>query len=224
MLRECQDHGYFRGDTCPICGDAGRFLMNDQELEQIGRTMAGALRHFPEKFELPMDSQGFVPMRDFVNALKKQRDRWHWVRPHHVIAIIETDPKGRYQVSNDLIRATYGHSISLELNLPTDHIPETLYYPTSKEETDIILETGLKPSDRKMVHLSKTYQDAMNAGKVRVEDPVILEVDAKRAVDEGIVIQRAGRTVFLVQDISSQYLKRAPTPEEQTEELVPSTE
>ncbi|MCX6652676.1 MAG: RNA 2'-phosphotransferase [Methanomassiliicoccales archaeon] len=224
MLRECQDHGYFRGDTCPICGDAGRFLMNDQELEQIGRTMAGALRHFPEKFELTMDSQGFVPMRDFVNALKKQRDRWHWVRPHHVIAIIETDPKGRYQVSNDLIRATYGHTISLELNLPTDHIPETLYYPTSKEETDIILETGLKPSDRKMVHLSKTYQDAMNAGKVRVEDPVILEVDAKRAVDEGIVIQRAGRTVFLVQDISSQYLKRAPTPEEQTEELVPSTE
>ena len=224
MLRECQDHGYFRGDTCPICGDAGRFLMNDQELEQIGRTMAGALRHFPEKFELTMDSQGFVPMRDFVNALKKQRDRWHWVRPHHVIAIIETDPKGRYQVSNDLIRATYGHSISLELNLPTDHIPETLYYPTSKEETDIVLETGLKPSDRKMVHLSKTYQDALNAGKVRVEDPVILEVDAKRAVDEGVVIQRAGKTVFLVQDISSQYLKRAPTPEEQTEELVPSTE
>lgn len=224
MLRECQDHGYFRGDTCPICGDAGRFLMNDQELEQIGRTMAGALRHFPEKFELTMDSQGFVPMRDFVNALKKQRERWHWVRPHHVIAIIETDPKGRYQVSNDLIRATYGHSIPLELNLPTDHIPETLYYPTSKEETDIVLETGLKPSDRKMVHLSKTYQDAMNAGKVRVEDPVILEVDAKRAVDEGVVIQRAGKTVFLVQDISSQYLKRAPTPEEQTEELVPSTE
>jgi len=224
MLRECQDHGYFRGDTCPICGDAGRFLMNDQELEQIGRTMAGALRHFPEKFELTMDSQGFVPMRDFVNALKKQRDRWHWVRPHHVIAIIETDPKGRYQVSNDLIRATYGHSIPLELNLPTDHIPETLYYPTSKEETDIVLETGLKPSDRKMVHLSKTYQDALNAGKVRVEDPVILEVDAKRAVDEGVVIQRAGKTVFLVQDISSQYLKRAPTPEEQTEELVPSTE
>ena len=224
MLRECQEHGYFRGDTCPLCGDAGRFLMNDQELEQIGRTMAGALRHFPEKFELTMDSQGFVPMRDFVNALKKQRDRWHWVRPHHVIAIIETDPKGRYQVSNDLIRATYGHSIPLELNLPTDHIPETLYYPTSKEETDIVLETGLKPSDRKMVHLSKTYQDAMNAGKVRVEDPVILEVNAKRAVDEGVVIQRAGRTVFLVQDISSQYLKRAPTPEEQTEELVPSTE
>lgn len=223
-MRECQEHGYFRGDTCPLCGDAGRFLMNDQELEQIGRTMAGALRHFPEKFELTMDSQGFVPMRDFVNALKKQRERWHWVRPHHVIAIIETDPKGRYQVSNDLIRATYGHSISLELNLPTDHIPETLYYPTSKEETDIILETGLKPSDRKMVHLSKTYQDAMNAGKVRVEDPVILEVNAKRAVDEGVVIQRAGRTVFLVQDISSQYLKRAPTPEEQTEELVPSTE
>ncbi len=220
MLRECQDHGYFRGDVCPICGEPGRFLMNDQELEQIGRTMAGALRHFPERFGLQMDEQGFVPMRDFIAALKEQRERWHWIRPHHIIAIIETDPKGRYQVSNDLIRATYGHSIPLKLNLPTDHIPDSLFYPTTKEEADIVLETGLKPSDRKMVHLSKTYQDAMSAGKVRVEDPVILEIDAKKAVEEGIVIQRAGRTVFLTDEVPPQFLKKAATPEEQTEEII----
>ena len=140
MLRECQEHGYFRGELCPICGDAGRFLMNDQELEQIGRTMAGALRHFPEKFGLTMDEQGFVNLRDFIAALKHQRERYHWIRPHHIIAIVETDPKGRYQVSNDLIRATYGHSLPLNLNLPTDNIPETLYYPTTPEEADILLE------------------------------------------------------------------------------------
>ncbi len=221
MLRECQDHGYFRGETCPICGEPGRFLMNDQELEQIGRTMAGALRHFPERFDLKMDEQGFVSMRDFIDALKNQRERWHWVRPHHIIAIIETDPKGRYQVSNDMIRATYGHSIPLDLNLPTDHIPDTLYYPTTVEEADIVLETGLKPSDRKMVHLSKTYQDAMNAGQVRTPNPVILEIDTKKAIADGIVIGRAGRTVFLTTEVPPQYLKRAATPEEQTEEIVP---
>lgn len=195
--------------------------MNDQELEQIGRTMAGALRHFPEKFGLQMDEQGFVSMRDFIAALKRQRERYHWLRPHHIIAIIETDPKGRYQVSNDMIRATYGHSIPLELNLPTDNIPDILYYPTTPEEADILLETGLKPSDRKQVHLSKTYEDARKAGLVRTENPIILEIDAQRAIRDGLVIGRAGRTVFLTQEVPAEYLKKAEVVEE-TEEILPS--
>lgn len=217
MLRECKSHGYFRGDACPICGDKGRFLMNEKELDQIGRTMAGVLRHFPEKFGLKMDPQGFVSLKDFVNALRTHQRRYHWIRPYHIIAIIETDPKGRYEVSNDMIRATYGHTIELDLKLPTDNTPDKLYYPTTPEEADIILETGLKPSDRKLVHLSKTYKDAVAAGSVRTDSPVILEVDAKKAVEDGIVIQRAGKTVFLAEEVPACYLKRAEAAEEAKE-------
>ena len=208
MLRECGEHGYFRGETCPICGEPGKFLMSEEELSRIGRTMAGALRHFPEKFDLKMDDQGFVYMRDFISAIKRYNPRYHWLRPHHIVALIETDPKGRYQISNDLMRATYGHSLELDLKLPTENIPDHLYYPATPEEADIILETGLRPSDRKMVHLSKTYQDALNAGKVRVEAPIILEIDAAAAIKAGNVISQAGRTVFLAQEIPPEYLTR----------------
>ncbi|HUV24813.1 MAG TPA: RNA 2'-phosphotransferase [Methanomassiliicoccales archaeon] len=215
MLRECNAHGYFRGDICPICDEKGKFLMNEDELERIGRTMAGALRHFPENFSLVMDDQGFVNLRDFVRALQSHQKRFHWVRPHHIIAVIETDPKGRYQVSNESIRATYGHSIELDLRLPTDNIPEELYYPTTPEEADIILETGLKPSDRKMVHLSKTYGDAMNAGRVRTDDPIILAIDVERAITDGYAVGRAGRTVYLAKEIPAEYLRKAEEPEEE---------
>jgi putative RNA 2'-phosphotransferase len=206
MLRECGEHGYYRGEACPICGEPGKFLMNEQELEQLGRTLAGVLRHFPERFGLDMDEQGFVNIRDFINALRDGNRRYHWLRPHHIIAIIETDPKGRYQISNDLMRATYGHSLELDLKLPTENIPDHLYYPATPEEADIILETGLRPSDRKMVHLSKTYQDALNAGKVRVESPIILEIDAVGAIGAGNVISQAGRTVFLAHEIPPEFL------------------
>jgi putative RNA 2'-phosphotransferase len=215
MLRECNTHGYFRGDICPICDEKGKFLMNEDELERIGRTMAGALRHFPENFNLEMDDQGFVNLRDFVRALQTHQKRFHWVRPHHIIAVIETDPKGRYQVSNESIRATYGHTIELDLRLPTDNIPEELYYPTTPEEADIILETGLKPSDRKMVHLSKTYGDAMNAGKVRTDDPIILAIDVEKAITDGYSVGRAGRTVYLAKEIPAEYLRKAEEPEEE---------
>ncbi len=49
MLGKCDEHGYYRGETCPVCNTKGKFLMSDRELDSLGRIMAGVLRHFPEK-------------------------------------------------------------------------------------------------------------------------------------------------------------------------------
>jgi len=208
MLRECKEHGYFRAEFCPVCGDAGRFLMNTEELDRLGRTMAGILRHFPERFDLTIDAQGFVDLRAFVNALQRKQHRYHWLRPHHVIAVIETDPKGRYEHRDGRIRATYAHSFDVDLDLPSVDVPENLYYPTTPEEVDIVLEVGLKPSDRRKVHLSKTIGDAIGAGRVRCEEPVILEVDAKAASQDGVRIQKAGRTVYVSDEVPNKFLRR----------------
>jgi putative RNA 2'-phosphotransferase len=214
MLRECKDHGYYRGETCPLCGQEGRFLMSEEELEALGRMMAGALRHFPDKLELTMEKNGFVNINDFVAAVQNRRRQMRWLRPHHVIAVIETDPKGRYEYRDEKIRATYGHSIDVELDLPTIGIPDKLYYPTTAEEVDIVLETGLKPSDRKKVHLSKTYQDAKNAGSVRTAAPIILEIDTVKAQASGLVIGKAGKTVYLADSVPAEFLSRAEIPPE----------
>ena len=208
MLKECKDNGYFRAETCPVCGDEGRFLMNTEELDRLSRTMAGVLRHFPDRFDLKMDRQGFVDLRTFVNALQRKQHRYHWLRPHHIVAIIETDNKGRYEYRDGMIRATYAHSFEVELDHPAGIAPDTLYYPTTAEEVDIVLEVGLKPSDRKMVHLSRGIGDAVNAGRVRTDMPIILEVDSKGATEDGILIQKAGKTVYLATDIPHKYLKR----------------
>jgi putative RNA 2'-phosphotransferase len=214
LLRECKDHGYYRGETCPLCGQEGRFLMSAEELESLGRMMAGALRHFPDKLELTIDKNGFVDLNDFITAVQRRRRQLRWLRPHHVIAVIETDPKGRYEYRDDKIRATYGHSIDVELDLPTVGIPDKLYYPTTTEEVDIVLETGLKPSDRKKVHLSKTYNDAKTAGSVRTASPIIIEIDAAKAQAGGLVIQKAGKTVYLADSVPADCLSKAEIPPE----------
>ena len=205
MMRECEEHGYFRDEYCPVCGEEGKFIMNDYELEKLGRTMAGILRH--GRFDLRMDDQGFVRIKDIVATVKENNGRMHWLRPHHIIALADTDPKGRYQVSGDSVRATYGHTIQLDLKLDTDNIPDELYYPTTPEEADIILEAGLMPSDRSMVHLSLTYDDAFRAGSVRVEDPVILAIDCNKCFDEGYDIGKAAKTVFLCKQVPADCLR-----------------
>lgn len=185
MLGECEEHGYFRGDCCPLCGEEGKFLMSDEEMEKVGRTMAGILRHFPERFNLEMDEQGYVSIRDLAAAMRENSRRLHWLRPHHIVALAESDPKGRYAISNDKVRATYGHTIDLDLQHPTANIPEKLFYPATPEEAEIILEMGIMPSDRKMVHLSKTYEDAFAVGSIRVDEPIILEIDTVSAIAGG---------------------------------------
>ena len=208
MLQECREHGYFRGENCPVCNTEGRFLMNELEIDRVGRMMAGILRHFPEKYELNMDPQGWLSVTDMVRAVKNKDRRFRWLKTHHIFAIVETDGKGRYQIRSDNIRATYGHSLPLELDLPTDNIPELLYYPTTIEEVEMMLETGIRPSDRSMVHLSSTFDKALTAGLHRVARPIILEIDAEAAVQAGAVIMKACDSVYLTKEILPEHLKK----------------
>jgi putative RNA 2'-phosphotransferase len=208
MLKECAQHGYFRAEACPVCGQPGRFLMNDRELDHLGRVLTGILRHFPDRYGLTMEKNGWVPLAQIVRAISQRHPQYHWLRIQHLVAIVETDAKGRYEIRDDRVRATYGHTIEVDLDLPTENIPERLYFPVTPEEATIVLEVGLRPSDRKRVHLSKTAEDARAAGAVRTPEPVILEVDAHRAQQGGLVIMRAGKTVFLVDQVPAEYLSR----------------
>ena len=212
MLKECAQHGYFRAESCPVCGQGGRFVLNDRELDHLGRVLTGILRHFPDRYQLSIDSRGWVSLPQIVRAVSQKHPAYHWLRTQHLVAIAETDAKGRYEVRDDRIRATYGHTLEIELDLPTDNIPEQLYYPVTADEATIVLEVGLRPSDRRKVHLSKTAGDAYAAGKVRTPEPIVLEVDARRAQDEGIVIMRAGKTVYLVDRIPAELLRRTENP------------
>ena len=199
-----------------MCGASNtRFLLKDEEIDADGRTMAGVLRHFPERYGLEMDANGWVDLRDFITALSIRNKRFRFLKPNHILGLIQTDPKGRYEFRDGRIRATYGHSLDVDLDLPTDNIPEVLFYPTSEEECGVLLGAGLHPSDRKMVHLSGTFTAALEAGRVRIQTPVILEIDATRARSSGVVIKKAGKSVYLTTEVPSEFLRRSERAEEE---------
>jgi len=215
MLKECRSHGFFRDEFCPMCGEEAKFLLNDQEVEMLGRSMAGVLRHFPDRYSLQIDKNGWIDLRDFIDALQSRNRRLRFLKPHHVVGLIETDPKGRYQFRDGRIRATYGHTIDVELDLPTENIPDVLFYPTTEEALGDLQASGLKPADRKMVHLSRTYEAALEAGRVRNPNPVIVEIDTTAARAAGHVIMKAGKTVFLTKEVPGEFLHRAERVEEE---------
>ena len=212
MIRECSTHGYFSDDDlCPACNSEGKFIMRGNERDSLARRLALALRHAPEKFDLEMDINGWIDIKDIIRQFKKSNERrYHWLRPHHFRAISETDPKGRYEVRGNVIRATYGHSLEIELDLPTDNIPTSLFYPCSPEEAENLLEVGISPSGRSHVHLSATVRSAAEAGKVHHSRPTILEVDTASMVASGETVWHAGVTVYLADSVAGEYLSVLP--------------
>jgi putative RNA 2'-phosphotransferase len=207
MLYKCEEHGYYRGKLCPQCENEGKFLMNEQELNSLSRIIAGALRHFPEKLGLIMDGKGWVDIDELIQAIGTSRSGFNWLRDHHIEALVMTDPRGRYQIDGGMIRATYGHSIEVNLDdLPIAEL-DKYYYPVTEEEAEIIVEGGLYPIDRKKVHLSGSATKAIEAGRVRTEDPLIIEIDGIKAQKDGIKIYHAGKDVFITDNIKSKYIK-----------------
>jgi putative RNA 2'-phosphotransferase len=208
MLSECEEHGYFRGNSCPICNEKGKFLMSDKELSSLSRIMAGALRHFPEKLGLIIDGKGWVDISLLIESIGSGRSGFNWLRSNHIKAVVDTDERGRYQIDGGMIRATYGHSINVNLNdLPIAEINE-LYYPVTEEEADIIIERGLHPIDRSKVHLSGSIKKAIEAGKVRTAEPQILVIDGKKAKKDGLKIYKAGKEVYVTDGINPEYLSK----------------
>ena len=208
-----------------MCGASNtRFLLKDEEIDSIGRMMAGVLRHFPERYGLEMDANGWVDLGEFITAVAIRNRRFRFLKPNHVLGLVQTDPKGRYEFRDGRIRATYGHSLDVDLDLPTDAIPDVLFYPTSEEECNVLLGAGIRPSDRKMVHLSGTFNAALEAGRVRIQVPVIVEIDAKTARGAGVVIKKAGKTVYLTKEVPPEFLRRSERAEEELspEEAPPS--
>ena len=209
MLANCRTHGNYRGERCPLCDESGRFVMKDHEVDRIGRMMALILRHQPDKFGLTMDGRGWIDLEEFVEAIRRSRPQYsRWLRKGHIEAVVETDEKGRYQIDGGMIRATYAHSVNVNLDdLPEAQV-DTLYFPVSEEELDLVLESGLRPSDRNMIHLSATPDKAYSAGRVHIADPILLQIDVKASSDAGNFIFRAGKSVYITEAVEADHLSK----------------
>lgn len=221
MLAECDEHSYYRGTSCPVCKKDGKFLMDDGEVKKLSSIIIGVLRHFPDQFNVKMNSHGWVNVDELVDAVQHRMDRFYWVRKKHIVALALTDEKGRYQMEEGNIRATYAHTVEVDLSDLPDADIDVLYYPVTEEEVDIILEQGLLPSDRSKVHLSGTRKKALEAGRIRVETPVILAIDAKQALKDGVAIRKAGTDVYIADSIDACYVSRS---DESVEEETDSDE
>lgn len=194
------------------CGVDAELFLDRRRREQLSKLMSGLLRHFPEQAGLKLNDEGFTSLRELAEAIRTRwirRELYQWVTEEHLLAIALLDPKGRFEVKEGLIRARYGHSVSVKLKLVEDRKVKVLYHGTAAENLSRILGEGLKPMKRLYVHLTSSFEDAVATGRRHSQRVAILEVDCEALRRLGIKIFKAGRSVYLAERVPPSCIKRA---------------
>ncbi|MBR6758624.1 MAG: RNA 2'-phosphotransferase [Bacteroidaceae bacterium] len=122
--------------------------------------------------------------------------------------IVNSDNKGRYEFLEEklLVRALYGHSIKVDLELTPSIPPSVLYHGTAEKYKENILQEGLKPQSRNFVHLADSTQTALHVGS-RHGNPIIMIIDTSSMIEEGYKFYKAQRGIWLTDCVPPEYLR-----------------
>lgn len=173
----------------------------------LSKYLSYLLRHHPQG--LTLSKEGFVEISEVLTKLQK---KFPEVTKADLEKLTQQENK-RFEIKDNNIRALYGHSIPIEINLkPVHNSIKKLYHGTTKDAALTILQQGLKPKGRQKVHLSATKEEAARVGKRRTKNPVILEVNVEKAKEKGVTINRATKKVYVADFVPPSCIRKIRDP------------
>lgn len=113
------------------------------DLTRISKYISLILRHKPEVIGIQLDAHGWAD----VNALLAGISKKYFIDRDILEEIVRSDSKQRYVFNEDRtrIRASQGHSVQVDVELPVAEPPETLYHGTARRFSASIEAQGLLP-------------------------------------------------------------------------------
>lgn len=182
----------------------------EDRLVRTSKFLSYVLRHDPGALGLELDPGGWVEVETLIE--KSRRLSGRSLSRSCIEHLLAAGKKTRFTLSEDdsKIRANYGHSIDVDLDLEPTPPPSELYHGTAEHTLSAIREEGLHPQSRQFVHLSSTREEAVNVGR-RHGTPVVLIVEAQPLHDAGHTFYRSTDAVWLTDRVPPHFLR---TPDE----------
>lgn len=177
-----------------------------KDLSGISKTMTWILRHNALKLGLAIDSAGWVSVREMLSL-----EQMKGVSEDIIKQIVDENDKKRFELCTTtelMIRAVQGHSSELAKTINDDELLEEILEPidvcvhgTTKKAWNIIKNDGLKVMDRIHIHFAKGIPGENIISGMRNDSKVLIYVDTKMAMDEGIKFYTSKNGVILSKGI-----------------------
>ncbi len=173
-------------------------MSSRKDARQLLKLLNYILGHRPDEFGLVPDIDGFVKVKELVQAVNEE-DGWKYVRRQHLDEVLLSIPGPTIEIKSDSIRALNRERlVRLE---PVPSPPQFLYVCIRRKAHPVVLEKGVFPKGGAQVILSSSIEMALRMGKRKDSHPVLLTVHGHRMVKQGSVLQQLGEILYLVEKI-----------------------
>ncbi|SDC41688.1 RNA 2'-phosphotransferase [Niabella drilacis] len=180
-------------------------MSDEKQLLTVSKFLSLVLRHKPETIGIQLDENGWA---DVEVLIEKAGIYGMFFDRELLKEVVTTNSKKRLAFNDAMnkIRASQGHSITVDLGYSHQKPPEILYHGTGKQSIPSILSTGLEKRNRQHVHLSSDMETAIKVGQ-RHGKPVVLKVAAGQMYTDEFVFYLSDNGVWLTEHVPAKYLE-----------------
>ena len=166
------------------------------------------LRHRPQTIGLTLDENGWADVDTLIRLAAQKGRRFDRRTLDEVVA---QNDKKRFSYSDDgnRIRANQGHSVNVDLGLPSKTPPDVLYHGTASRFLQSIFKQGLTRRNRHHVHLSAELETAKRVGR-RHGKLVVLRLDTRAMVEAGHSFYLSENGVWLTDHVPPEFFTVDP--------------
>ena len=180
-------------------------MIDEHTSSSLSKRLSYILRHNPDRFNVSLDKEGWTNIDSILDALHNFPDLID-LKKEDLLYLLSSQTKRRFQISKNKIKATYGHTVPILKKNPMKP-PDILYHGTSPKFVKSIMNHGLLKMNRQYVHLSIDLDTAIETGKRKDRNPIIIKVDSKIAYDEGILFYKGSDKVWLSENLLPNFYK-----------------
>jgi putative RNA 2'-phosphotransferase len=188
--------------------------LNRKEIQRFAKFLSYVLGVRPDEFGLVPDPEGFVWIKDLLQALREE-DEWRFLGRAHLAELLHAGFGQEFEIQEDRIRCRVPKGSILPE--PVGSPPAKLYCAVRQRAHPVVLEKGLKPAKGPWVVLSRTPEMALRIGRRKDPHPVTLEVRAQQAAASGLRFHSTQGELFLVEEIPATFLV-GPRPAQERKE------
>ena len=174
--------------------------MNDVK---ISKFISLVLRHKPEEINTKLTDDGYCNVDVLIKGVREKFNIDFTLQD--LERIVAEDNKQRYSIKGNMIRASQGHSINVNLGLKEKIPNDILFHGTALKVIDKIYEEGITKQSRQYVHLSSDIDTAIKVA-VRHGEPVVLTINTKAMYNDGYKFYLSENGVWLTDYVPPEYI------------------